>query len=1175
MTCGHSLEVPCPNCATELPPGAKFCFNCGFEIEAGATTGEGGKPAQQVTDEITEAVTRLGETSGERRTITMLFCDVTGSTAAAEQLDPEAWTSVMRGAFDAFIAPVERYGGTVARLLGDAILAYFGAPVAHEDDPERAVLAALDILESSESMATRILDEHGVDFGVRIGINTGLVVVGDVGSDLFGEYAALGDAANVAARMEHTAEPNTIRVAEATHRLVGPLFDFEAVGDIEVKGKTDPIAAYRVVGVKKERGELRGIAGLESPMVGREAEAEQALRAFADLRSGRGRILSIMGEAGLGKSRLTAEVKGTIGDEVRWLEGRSFSYDVATPYGPYLTLMGRSLELEDVHESDRYRRIQEKLTDALGSDAGSQAVYLATLLGVDVEGEDAGLLEFLELPVLRERTFNAVAAYLAGLASDQPTVVVLEDLHWADDTSIELTEALMPLTDRAPLLLLLQFRPWRQEPGWRIHEAAGRDYAHRYTAITLQPLDGEASAELVANLLKVEGLSDSVRGLILDKAEGNPFFVEEVIRSLLDEGVIAREDDRFVATAEVDSFAVPDTLAAVLATRLDALPAGERKVVQAAAVIGREFSFDMLDALTDVGVDLDAVVRDLLRRELIVEQPGADGRVYLFKHALTRDTAYGALLQGVRTDLHRLVGKLIEEEDPSRVTELAYHFTEAGEPSLAFPYLVAAGDADLQAFATQSAIAHYRRALESFAAGDDVMIAAKAYEGLAQAYIFGGDVPAALEAYGDMLAFGERVVVQEIQVSALNKRALAYTNIVGDLTAAEADLDLARKTAEACGYQAGIAEFHTVYCSLNTAQGNLDNAEAHLKEAVDLAIEIDSTYTRNFGLAHHAQTVALMGRFAEARQAVEEALPTLEASGDRVHIAEIIGITRATVNANLGDPVAGYEDAAWATKELNEIGAIFIEPITGFVGGLLALQLGRLEDSMAMWERTMELGELFGDQSLISIAAAGSAMVRGFIYGPGDDEVQRLVERSLESLGLQGGESAAHFSLPLLARMALIGGDIESARSAVADAGRLRSPGKLLAQPILQLLEAEIAMADGDLEAAEELIAEAATSESVSNRASVADATGLLHVYRGEFDEAIASFEAAAEQATELGLLALLLGIQGRATMMLGAAGRPEAQRFGEAAGDTVAEIASLIEDAELRKTFLRTNTAR
>ncbi len=1179
MACGMSLETPCPNCGTELPAGAKFCFNCGHEIEAGSTTGESGKSARQVTDEIADAVTRLGETSGERRTITMLFCDVTGSTAMAEQLDPEAWSSVMREAFDVFIAPVERYGGTVARLLGDAILAYFGAPTAHEDDPERAVLAALDILEASNALALQVHDEHGVDFGVRIGINTGLVVVGDVGSDLYGEYAALGDAANVAARMEHTAEPDTIRVAEATHRLVEPVFDFESVGKIELKGKTDPIAAYRVIGTKKKRGSQRGIEGLESPMVGRDAEWASALGAVGDLLSGRGRIVSIMGEAGLGKSRLAAELRSDVGNDVRWLEGRSFSYDVATPYGPFVEVLTRCFDLADVPATDRYARIRDRVSELLGSDAGHHAVYLAALLGVEVTGDDASLLEYLEAPVLRQRTFAAIASYLSGLASDRPTVLMLEDLHWADPTSIELTQALLPVTDDVPLLLLFPFRPRRSEPSWQIHETAARDFPHRYVAIELQPLDTASSNELVANLLKVEGLTGSVRSLILEKAEGNPFFVEEVIRSLLDAGVIVPEGERYIATADIDTFAVPDTLAAVLATRLDGLPPKARKVVQAAAVIGREFSFEMLEALTDVGVDLEQVMRDLLQRELVIDQPGSAGRQYLFKHTLTRDTAYETLLQGVRADLHRVVGKLIDEADPTRVTELAYHFSQAGEPRLAFPYLVAAGDVELHAFAAQPAVVHYRRALDSFGEGDDVKIAARAYEGLAQALIFGGDIEGALEAYDDMLAFGERVDSAPFQVSALNKKALANTAITGDLVSAEADLLRAREIGEAAGDHAGIAEFHTVYCALNTQQGHLDTAEEHLREAADLGSEIDSTFIRNFGLTHHASTLMLMGRYDDAELAVADALPIIEASGDRLHTASLIGETRAFLRTRRGEVAEGLEDATWGAGELNDIGAIFTEPIPTFVAATIAMRLGRYEDALALWGRVREIGEMFGQTAFIVLAAAGLSAVRNAIFGPDDEEATRLATLARSEVVTPRGQIFGHLSLVLLASRALEYDRFDEAGDYLNATEGLQSPSEATARPELLLSSAGVAMGEDDLERAVELIAEAEELIMGSGVAfaepRLAQTNGILQLRRDDRDAAQASFDRAVEGATRMRLLPDLLSAQRRAVSMYAGADMPEAERFRDGAADTVAEIASLFEDPNLRKAFLRANAVR
>jgi class 3 adenylate cyclase len=351
MGCGDALQNLCTDCGTELPAGAKFCFSCGAKIgdpASAPTTASTPTPptaetpqtaaesaafdrlAQYVPKELLNKLesARTGASmAGERRVVTMLFCDVQGSTAAAGALDPEDWAEIINGAFEHLIAPVYKFEGTLAGLMGDAILAFFGAPIAHEDDPQRAVLAGLEILESIQPYSEEIKRKWGIDLAVRVGINTGLVVVGEVGSDLRVEYSALGDAINIAARMEQTAAPNTLQITAETQRLIAPFFDFTDLGGIEVKGKEEPIQAYRVNHAASEMGQLRGIEGLDSPLVGRAVEIETLKRAASELADGRGQIVSLMGEAGLGKSRLMAELRRAATDQQQalWLEGRSLS----------------------------------------------------------------------------------------------------------------------------------------------------------------------------------------------------------------------------------------------------------------------------------------------------------------------------------------------------------------------------------------------------------------------------------------------------------------------------------------------------------------------------------------------------------------------------------------------------------------------------------------------------------------------------------------------------------------------------------------------------------------------------------------------------------------------------------------------------------------------------------
>jgi len=320
MSCGSALANVCPECSTELPAEARFCLNCGHQlaqtVPAAAATGSAEATRANLERYIPpellnklEAVRRGGTNAGERRVVTMLFCDVSGSTAAAEKLDPEEWAQIMNGAFESLIAPVYRYEGTLARLMGDAILAFFGAPIGHEDDPQRAVRAGLEIVREIAPYREEVKAQWGIDIEVRVGINTGLVVVGEVGSDLRVEYTALGDAINLAARTEQAAQPGTVQISSDTHRLVEPLFEFEDLGLIEVEGKSPPVRTYRALGARAVPGSLRGSEGLHAPLIGRDKEIETLRQVAANLRQGRGGIVSVIGEAGIGKSRLVQELR--------------------------------------------------------------------------------------------------------------------------------------------------------------------------------------------------------------------------------------------------------------------------------------------------------------------------------------------------------------------------------------------------------------------------------------------------------------------------------------------------------------------------------------------------------------------------------------------------------------------------------------------------------------------------------------------------------------------------------------------------------------------------------------------------------------------------------------------------------------------------------------------------
>ncbi len=793
--CGTALQQTCTQCGFQAPPDFAFCPKCGTPLPSAAPA-----PASDVTAERLQRLVpkefaeRLRATRGqvgkERRMVTILFSDVKGSTQMAETLDPEEVMEIMNGAFDVLIEPITRYEGTLARLMGDAILAFFGAPITHEDDPERACRAALEIVEGAQRYAARLEEERGIrDFNVRVGINTGLVVVGEVGSDLRVEYTAMGDAINLAARMESAAEPGTILITKETHKLIAPLFDTEALGPIQVKGKTEPVSVYRVLAPKVAPVKPRGIAGLESLLVGREAELGALQEAVERLQAGVGGIVTIAGEAGLGKSRLVAEIRRDVpAERLDWVEGRCLSYGTSIAYLLWLDALRGLLEVTTEDPPADVRDVLRERVQTLRLGSGQALCperfetvypYLGRLMSLPLEAEAASTLRDLESEKLKASTFHAVASLIEGAARQCPLVLVCEDLHWADPTSVELLEQLLALTDRAPLLFICVFRPQTEHGCWRIKETAARLYRHRHTDLWLDPLSAAESETLVGNLLQVEGpRPELVEGLpqklewrILSHAEGNPFYVEEIIRSLIDDGAIVRDEasGRWGVTRDVTDIAIPDTLHGVLMARIDRLQEETKRVLQLAAVIGRVFLYRVLAAIAREERELDDHLLTLQREEMIRERARVPELEYIFKHHLTQEAAYNGLLKKERRVFHRQVAEALERLFPDRIEEqvglLAHHWERAEEPEKAIEYLLRAGDQARLAYAHEEAIDYYRRALRFLKEQGEHERAARTLMKMGLTYHTAFDFKEARQAYEEGFVLWQRAGEMEPAVS--------------------------------------------------------------------------------------------------------------------------------------------------------------------------------------------------------------------------------------------------------------------------------------------------------------------------------------------------------------------------------------------------------------------------
>ncbi len=538
---------------------------------------------------------------GERRIVTALFADVVGSTSLASQMDPEDWTAIMNRAFDLVTPAIYHYEGTIARLMGDALLAFFGAPVAHEDDPQRAVRAGLDILAAIEEYASDVRQRYGIDFAMRIGLNTGPVVVGEVGSNLVYEYTAMGDAINLAARLQSAARPMTILIGENTYRFIAPLFECIDLGKINVKGKQEPVQVYEVKEPKINPGNLRGLAGIQTTMVGRQAELARLLQLTQIVQAGIGRVVIVSGEAGLGKSRLILEWRKACTSipgnaKLAWAEGHCLSYGQGLAYH-LLADLTRSVIAVPASAGDRQilAALQKFCDNLFGVEDLNVYPFLANLLSLNIEGSAMDKVHSQDPQSLQIGYLNALRQLLSALATRQPLIIVLEDIHWADPSSIELLTQLIALAKEAPLLFCFLARPDYSSPGWRLVREAREMLGTSLEEIHLSSLSEAETGVLMTNLLNENGLPNNLRRLILKKSEGNPFYVEEVIRMLIERGLIVQENGHWLPQNEIEAIEIPDNLQGLLLARIDRLPEDARRILRIASVIGRQFSVNVLE----------------------------------------------------------------------------------------------------------------------------------------------------------------------------------------------------------------------------------------------------------------------------------------------------------------------------------------------------------------------------------------------------------------------------------------------------------------------------------------------------------------------------------------------------------------------------------------------------
>ncbi len=783
--CGARLSRACAVCGFTLPQAYRFCIRCGAQLSESLTAPlptltahepspvpderptPHAAPPDQAEGGPSPSQERAAPLEGERRVATIIVADVHGSTDLLERVGSETWVEMMNHVFQVLEAEIYRYDGRVDQFRGDGLIAFFGTAVAHEDDPERGVLAAMAMQRAVKAYASDLAETAGIELSLRVGVNTGEVIVTSVGNEqTYSENTAMGEAIAVAARMEQAAEPGTVLVSENTYRLVENQFEWLPLGEINVKGISRPLEVYRPESSRIAHEHAPNYE-LPSLLIGREQELATLLDCVEDLRAGRGGIVLLSAERGLGKSLLLQEMRQHLArqeallaeiqeaegtstqrddggspaltspelassQKAREIRGRARSYEQSHPYAIWQDLLRDWLGVRRDEPKEETRARLRREAKALWDD-GMIEHYpdLARFLGLPLEPAYAEQIQHLDAESLRQRLFLAMRSWIAELAAQGPLIITLNDMHWADATSLDLLKYCLPLCDYLDLLWLFVFRPDRLSPMWEFQHQVETDYPHRVVNLEVSGLTMEQGASLIEQMIGPDVLPEETETLILQKAEGNPFFIQELVRSLIANGILVREvttdpdgepTERWRATQSVTSLSLPDSLQGLLMARIDRLAPPEQQVLQRASVIGSIFWSNVLEAISPDLPNLRTHLTSLQRAQLIIERGrGPDlGVEYIFKSKLIRDAAYDSLLKSQRTTLHLRIAEYLErqyEEDPAAqsqgiyCSELAYHYRHAGQPGKELYYTLQNAERAQEIYANAEAAQRYTHAL--------------------------------------------------------------------------------------------------------------------------------------------------------------------------------------------------------------------------------------------------------------------------------------------------------------------------------------------------------------------------------------------------------------------------------------------------------------------------------
>jgi len=912
MKCGQPMERTCPQCGTPNPLVGEFCMECGQPLGEPAAL-DYNQPRSYTPKFLADKILNSrSSVAGERKLVTVLFADVANYTSMSEKLDPEEVHQVMDGCFKILMDEIHKYEGTVNQFTGDGLMALFGAPVAHEDHAQRACYAALSIQRSMIAYKKTIETTFGERFQMRIGINSGPVFVGSIGDDLRMDYTAVGDTTNLAARIQQSAGPGEIWISRETRNIVQNYFQDQLMGELPLKGKSKPQRLYRLV---SERRGIRtrfeaGLVGGITELVGRRQEMETLLAAFEKAQGREGQVADVVGEAGVGKSRLIHEFRKRIGEDATFLTGICVNYGQNVNFLPLTDVVKAAFGIEEgMTEIEAGECIDAKA----GPNLAAMVPFYRSLLSLKVDDS-----KFMALnPEGRKfGTFEAVKGILLALSENQPLVLFLEDVHWMDKISEEFFTYLSHCILEHPILMLSAYRP-ECVPSW----ARGTHYQR----LGLETLSSNSSLRLVRNMLGGLPLDAELEQKIVAQTEGNPFFVEEIVKALQEREDLVKAGDRYVCKQPIDQYVIPNTVNGVLAARMDRLGEDLKRTMQIASVIGKDFAFQLLKSIIELGEGLRDRLNSLVGLEIIYEKALYPELEYVFKHALTQEVAYDSLLKQRRQEIHGRIARAIEGLYADQLEEhyemLAHHYERSGHGANAVQYLILAGEKSNRNSASRAACAFFKKAndiSEESRITLDPETAVRLHQGLALASQDIADIETALVEHRKALEISRRHGMLEAEMDTLAR--LAWTM-----------------------WWAPVRQMQ-------------DEVIRFYDESIARAREMRAKATESHILALKGFYAAGQGQHSLGNQIIVAAERMASKTGNQ-EVILFIRIVRAMSEKWLGRPAKaielteGLEQALVSVFNLNQLAGLT------FTRGLALAEFGRVQDAIHLLQEGIDISE--------------------------------------------------------------------------------------------------------------------------------------------------------------------------------------------------------------------------